>query len=109
MNEIAEKMSEEEKNAFIEESNNVFIMNNLIVNSVGGQNKVLYNLLYKATTVVAIVAGVVLAYKLYKWPAKEFCVYRGLIKIKNIILSTSNFIYRGLRMFWQPFDRILLN
>lgn len=66
MNEIAEKMSEEEKQAFIEESNNVFTMNNLIVNSVGGQNKVLYNLLYKFSTAVAIISGVVLAYKLYK-------------------------------------------
>ncbi|KAJ8708723.1 hypothetical protein PYW08_010105 [Mythimna loreyi] len=66
MNEIAEKMSEEEKAAFVEESNNVFIMNNLIVNSVGGQNKVLYNLLYKFSTAIAIVAGVVVAYKLYK-------------------------------------------
>ena len=66
MNEIADKMTEEEQKAFIEESNNVFTMNNLIVNSVGGQNKVLYNLLYKVTTVVAVVTGVVVAYKLYK-------------------------------------------
>ncbi|KAH9643110.1 hypothetical protein HF086_010562 [Spodoptera exigua] len=66
MNEIAEKMSEEEKEAFIEESNQVFVMNNLIVNSVGGQNKVLYNLLYKFSAVVLVVAGVVTAYKMYK-------------------------------------------
>ncbi|XP_050554411.1 heme oxygenase 1 [Spodoptera frugiperda] len=66
MNEIADKMTEEEKDAFIEESNQVFVMNNLIVNSVGGQNKVLYNMLYKFSAVVLIVAGVVTAYKMYK-------------------------------------------
>ncbi|KAJ8708375.1 hypothetical protein PYW07_010500 [Mythimna separata] len=66
MNEIAETMSEEEKTAFIEESNNVFVFNNLIVNCVGGQNKVLLNLLYQFSVVVAIVAGIVAAYKFYK-------------------------------------------
>ncbi|PZC71236.1 hypothetical protein B5X24_HaOG213764 [Helicoverpa armigera] len=66
MNEIADKMSEEEKEAFIEESNQVFVMNNLIVNSVGGQNKVLYNLLYKFSAVVLVVASVIAAYRIYK-------------------------------------------
>lgn len=66
MNEIADKMTEKEKNKFIEESNQVFIMNNLIVNSVGGQNKVLYNILYKVSAVALVVTGVVLAYKWHK-------------------------------------------
>lgn len=66
MNEIADSMSEEEKQAFIEESNNVFVMNNLIVNSVGGQNKVLYGLLYKFSAVAFIVVGVLLAYRMNK-------------------------------------------
>lgn len=66
MNEIADKMTEEEKEAFIEESNQVFVMNNLIVNSVGGQNKVLYNLLYKFSAVVLVVASVIAAYRIYK-------------------------------------------
>lgn len=66
MNEIAAPMTEDEKQAFIDESNNVFIMNNLIVNSVGGQNKVLYNLLYKFSAVAFVVVGVVLAYRMYK-------------------------------------------
>ncbi|XP_063897290.1 heme oxygenase 1 [Helicoverpa armigera] len=66
MNEIADKMTEEEKEAFIEESNQVFVMNNLIVNSVGGQNKVLYNLLYKFSAVVLVVASVIAAYRICK-------------------------------------------
>lgn len=66
MNEIAETMSEDEKEAFIEESNQVFLMNNLIVNSVGGQNQVLYNMLYKASAVVLVVVGAMLAYKMHK-------------------------------------------
>ncbi|XP_045518916.1 heme oxygenase 1 [Pieris brassicae] len=66
MNEIAEKMTEEEKDAFIEESNQVFLMNNLIVNSVGGQNKVLCNLMYKASAVLLVVISVVMVYKLQK-------------------------------------------
>lgn len=66
MNEIAANMSEEEKQAFIEESNQVFLMNNLIVNSVGGQNKVLYNVLYKTSAIVLLVLGVMLAYKINK-------------------------------------------
>ncbi|XP_045454963.1 heme oxygenase 1 [Melitaea cinxia] len=66
MNEIAAKMSEEEKQAFIEESNQVFLMNNLIVNSVGGQNKVLYNVLYKTSAIVLLILGVMLAYKINK-------------------------------------------
>lgn len=66
MNKIADTMTEEEKVAFIEESNRVFLMNNLIVNSVGGQNQVMKNLLYKASAVVFIVFGVVLAYKMHK-------------------------------------------
>ncbi|XP_034825802.1 heme oxygenase 1 isoform X1 [Maniola hyperantus] len=66
MNEIASKMSEDEKRALIEESNQVFLMNNLIVNSVGGQNKVLCNMLYKTSAVFLVVAGVVLAYRWHK-------------------------------------------
>ncbi|VVC87840.1 heme oxygenase 1 [Leptidea sinapis] len=66
MNEIADKMSEVEKEQFIEESNQVFLMNNLIVNSVGGQSKVLYNLLYKTTAVLLLFVGVVVAYKMHK-------------------------------------------
>nr|XP_026497816.1 heme oxygenase 1 [Vanessa tameamea] len=66
MNEIAEKMSEDEKQAFIEESSQVFLMNNLIVNSVGGQSKVLYNILYKTSAIVLLLAGVMLAYRLNK-------------------------------------------
>lgn len=58
MNEIADTMTEDEKLAFIEESNTVFTMNNLIVNSVHGQNKVLYSILYKfsAVAIVAVAA-----------------------------------------------------
>lgn len=66
MNEIAKQMTEEEKEAFIEESNQVFLMNNLIVNSVGGQNKVLYNLMYKTSAVLLVVVGVVMVYKMHK-------------------------------------------
>ncbi|XP_075986275.1 heme oxygenase [Anticarsia gemmatalis] len=66
MNEIADTMTEEEKNAFIDESNMVFTMNNLIVNSVGGQNKVLYNLFYKFSAVALLIASVVVAYKMHK-------------------------------------------
>lgn len=66
MNQIAEKMSEDEQQAFIEESNQVFLMNNLIVNSVGGQNQVIRNLLYKASAVVLLVVGVAVAYKMHK-------------------------------------------
>ncbi|GBP16850.1 Heme oxygenase 1 [Eumeta japonica] len=40
MNKVAETMSPEEKQAFIDESNRVFLLNNSIVHSVGGQNKV---------------------------------------------------------------------
>ncbi|XP_041971679.1 heme oxygenase 1 [Aricia agestis] len=66
MNEIAEQMSEEEKQAFIEESNQVFLMNNLIVNSVGGQNRVLYSILYKTSAVVLLIVAAGLAYKMNK-------------------------------------------
>ncbi|CAB3225974.1 unnamed protein product [Arctia plantaginis] len=66
MNEIGETMTEEEKAALIEESNTVFVMNNLIVNSVGGQNKVLTSLLYKFSAVAFVVLGVAVAYKLHK-------------------------------------------
>lgn len=66
MNVIAEKMSNEEQQAFIDESNQVFLMNNLIVNSVGGQNQVIRNILYKASAVVLLVFGAVLAYKMHK-------------------------------------------
>ncbi|KOB67316.1 Heme oxygenase [Operophtera brumata] len=66
MNQIAATLSDEEKEALIEEGKQVFIMNNLIVNSVGGQNTVLLNLLVKASAVVLVFAGVVAAYKWYK-------------------------------------------
>lgn len=66
MNAIAEILSEEEKRALLEESNQVFVLNNMIVNSVAGQNKVLCNLFYKASAVLLIVAGVMVAYKMYK-------------------------------------------
>ncbi|XP_026735489.1 heme oxygenase 1 [Trichoplusia ni] len=65
-NEIADKMTEEEKNAFIEESNQVFVLNNSIVNSVGGQDKVFYNLMYKGFAIVLIGTGIVLAYLMHK-------------------------------------------
>ncbi|CAH0403346.1 unnamed protein product [Chilo suppressalis] len=66
MNEIAETMSDEEKQAFIEESNQVFLMNNLIVNSVAGQNQVIYNMLYKMSAVVLVIVGVAVAFKIHK-------------------------------------------
>ncbi|XP_026748546.2 heme oxygenase 1 [Galleria mellonella] len=66
MNKIAEDMSQEEQNAFIDESNQVFLMNNLIVNSVGGQDQIIKTLLYKASAVFLIVVGVILAYKIHK-------------------------------------------
>ncbi|NP_001040361.1 heme oxygenase [Bombyx mori] len=66
MNQIATTMSSEEQATFIEESNQVFIMNNLIVNSVEGQNKVLYGLLCKASAVVLVVASLWFAYKLHR-------------------------------------------
>ncbi|KAG6464608.1 heme oxygenase 1 [Manduca sexta] len=66
MNDIAEKMTEKEREEMIEESNQVFVMNNLIVNSVGGQNKVLCNLIYKASAVVLVIAGIVWTYKMHK-------------------------------------------
>lgn len=65
-NEIADKMTEEEKNAFIEESNQVFVLNNSIVNSVGGQDKVFYNLMYKGFAIFLIGTGIVLAYLMHK-------------------------------------------
>ncbi|KAG7296624.1 hypothetical protein JYU34_020440 [Plutella xylostella] len=64
MNKIAESMSAEEQDAFIEESNRVFLMNNLIVNSVEGQNKVLYNLMMKTTAVILAGVAVYFAYKM---------------------------------------------
>lgn len=67
MNEIAEKMSDEEQQAFIEESNQVFLMNNLIVNSVGGQNQVIRTMLYKASAIFLVVMGAAIAYKMHKW------------------------------------------
>ncbi|XP_068624149.1 heme oxygenase 1 isoform X2 [Battus philenor] len=66
MNEIAEHMTKDEQDVFIEESNQVFLMNNLIVNSVGGQNKVLCNMFYKASIFLLVVIGVVYAYKMHK-------------------------------------------
>lgn len=66
MNEIAATLTEDEKEAMIDESKQVFIMNNLIVNSVGGQNTVLLNLLLKTSAVVVAVVSVVTAYKWYK-------------------------------------------
>ncbi|CAG9792372.1 unnamed protein product [Diatraea saccharalis] len=66
MNQIAENMSDQEQQAFIEESNQVFLMNNLIVNSVGGQNQVIFNLLYKISAFALVIVGVVLAYKIHK-------------------------------------------
>lgn len=66
MNEIAAKMSPEEQQAFIEESSQVFLMNNLIVNSVAGQNQVLRTLFYKTSAVCLVIFGAVLAYKMSK-------------------------------------------
>ncbi|KPI97748.1 PREDICTED: heme oxygenase 1 [Papilio xuthus] len=66
MNEIAERMSKDEQDAFIEESNQVFLMNNLIVNSIGGQNRVLCNMFYKASALLLVVIGVIYAYKMHK-------------------------------------------
>ena len=66
MNEIAKTMSEDEKEAFIEESNQVFLMNNLIVNSVGGQNQVIFDLVLKVSAVLLVIGGAMLSYKVYK-------------------------------------------
>lgn len=66
MNEIAEKMSIEEQDAFIEESNNVFLLNNSIVKSVRGQNEVLRNILYKVSIVTCFIIGIVVAMKWHK-------------------------------------------
>lgn len=66
MNEIAKTMSGDEKEAFIEESNQVFLMNNLIVNSVGGQNQVLFDIVFKVSAVFLLIGGAMLAYKMYK-------------------------------------------
>lgn len=66
MNHIAEKMSDEEQRAFIEESSQVFLMNNLIVNSVGGQNQVICNMLYKVSAFALVIMAVALAYKMNK-------------------------------------------
>nr|AAV91359.1 heme oxygenase [Lonomia obliqua] len=63
MNVIADKMTELERKAFIDESSQVFVMNNLIVNSIGGQSKVLYDLLCKASVVPLVPAAVVLPYQ----------------------------------------------
>lgn len=65
MNEIAEKMTPEEQRTFIEESNHVFLMNNLIVNSVGGQSQVMWNMFYKVSAVVFVLVGAVLAFKMH--------------------------------------------
>lgn len=66
MNEIADHLTEADKGALLEESKQVFIMNNMIVNSVGGQNQVLYNMLYKVTAVALLVGSVIFAYKMHK-------------------------------------------
>ncbi|KAL4716747.1 hypothetical protein ACJJTC_001903 [Scirpophaga incertulas] len=66
LNRIAEKMSDEERQMFIDESNQVFLMNNLIVNSVSGQNQVLWNILYKISAFAVVIFGVALAYKIQK-------------------------------------------
>ncbi|XP_026316136.1 heme oxygenase 2 [Hyposmocoma kahamanoa] len=65
MNEIAEKMTPEEQKAFIEESNQVFLMNNLIVNSVGGQSQVMWNMFYKVSALFLVFVGAVLAFKMH--------------------------------------------
>ncbi|XP_063834292.1 uncharacterized protein LOC135083483 [Ostrinia nubilalis] len=66
MNEISEKMSDDEQQAFIDESNQVFLMNNLIVNSVAGQNQVIRTMLYKASVVFLVALGAAIAYKMHK-------------------------------------------
>lgn len=65
MNEIAEKMTPEQQKTFIEESNQVFLMNNLIVNSVGGQSQVMWNMFYKVSAVFLVFVGAVLAFKMH--------------------------------------------
>lgn len=65
MNEVAEQMTPEEQTTFIEESNQVFLMNNLIVNSVGGQSQVMWNMFYKVSAVFLVVVGAVLAFKMH--------------------------------------------
>ncbi|XP_053620363.1 heme oxygenase 1 [Plodia interpunctella] len=67
MNQIAEKLTEDEKQALIDESTQVFLMNNLIVNSVGGQDQVIKNMLYKVSAVAILMVGAVLAYKMHKF------------------------------------------
>ncbi|XP_032521752.2 heme oxygenase 1 isoform X1 [Danaus plexippus] len=66
MNEIAENMSEDEKLEFIEESNHVFIMNNLVVNSIQGQSQIINRILYKSSLVLLFVVGVTIAYKMVR-------------------------------------------
>lgn len=66
MNEIATTMAPEEQQAFLDESSQVFLMNNLIVNSVAGQNQVLRVMLFKASAVFLVIFGAVLAYKMHK-------------------------------------------
>lgn len=66
MNEIAGKFSAEEREAFLEESNQVFLLNNTIVDSVSGQNKVVKNILFKAGIVSCFVVGIFIAVKLHK-------------------------------------------
>ncbi|XP_049881368.1 heme oxygenase 1 [Pectinophora gossypiella] len=66
MNEIADTMTEQQKEEFIQESNQVFILNNLIVNSVGGQYRVLRHMLYKVAAFSVVVVGAIVAYKMYK-------------------------------------------
>lgn len=66
LNQIAATLTEDEKVALIEESKQVFIMNNLIVNSVGGQITVLINLAAKTSVVVMAFVGILVAYKWLK-------------------------------------------
>ncbi|CAK1589694.1 unnamed protein product [Parnassius mnemosyne] len=66
MNEVAELMTDSEKLSFIEESHEVFLRNNSIVKSIGGQDKVIYNMLYKTFAVLLFGVGAIFAYKMYK-------------------------------------------
>ncbi|CAG4934763.1 unnamed protein product [Parnassius apollo] len=66
MNEVAKLMSYDEQLAFIRESYDLFLRNNSIVKSIEGQNKVIYNMLFKAFAVLMLIGGAIYAYKMYK-------------------------------------------
>ncbi|XP_013191005.1 heme oxygenase 1 [Amyelois transitella] len=66
MERIAEKMTPREQDEFINESIHLFLMNNLVINSVPGQDMVLKKFICKVSAVVIAVAGVAFAYTMHK-------------------------------------------